>query len=55
MKNLTAFQKSQLIYEFGILIQLREELARATQVPSLNDYRIAIAKIQGAMASGVSE
>ncbi|HKZ42234.1 MAG TPA: hypothetical protein VJ044_14825, partial [Candidatus Hodarchaeales archaeon] len=46
MKNLKAFQKSQLIYEFGILIQPLEELARAKQVPSLNDYRIAIAKAQ---------
>ena len=46
MKNLKAFQKSQLIYEFGILIQPLEELARAEQPPWLNDYRIAIAKVQ---------
>ncbi len=46
MNNLKAFQKSQLIYEFGILIQPLEELARAEQPPSLNDYRIAIAKVQ---------
>lgn len=45
MKNLKAFQKSQLIYEFGILIQPLEELARAKQTPSLNEYRIAIAKV----------
>jgi hypothetical protein len=45
MKNLKAFQKSQLIYEFGILIQPLEELARAKQAPSLNEYRIAIAKV----------
>ena len=46
MKNLKASQKSQLIYEFGILIQPLEELARAEQPPSLNDYRVAIAKVQ---------
>lgn len=46
MKNLKAFQKSQLIYEFGILVQSLEELARTKQLMSLNDYRIAIAKVQ---------
>lgn len=46
MKNLKAFQKNQLIYEFGILIQPLEELARVEKPPSLNNYRIAIAKIQ---------
>lgn len=46
MKNQKAFQKSQLIYEFGILIQPIEELARAEQPPSAYDYRIAIAKVQ---------
>ena len=46
MKNLKAFQKNRLIYEFGILVQPLEELSRAEQPPSLNDYRIAIAKVQ---------
>lgn len=46
MKNLKAHQKSQLIYEFAILTQPLEELARAQQPPSLNDYRVAIAKVQ---------
>ncbi len=46
MKNLKASQKSQLIYEFGILIQPIEDLARAKQLPLQNDYRIAIAKVQ---------
>ncbi len=46
MQNLKAYQRNQLIYEFGILIQPLEELARAEQPPSLNDYRIAIAKVQ---------
>lgn len=45
MKNEKAFQKNQLIYEFGILIQPFEDLARAAQPPSLNDYRIATAKV----------
>lgn len=51
MKNQKAFQKSQLIYEFGILIQPLEELARAEQPPSLNDYRIAIAKVHAGDAA----
>jgi len=46
MKNQKAFQKNQLIYEFGILIQPLEELARAQKSSSLYDYRIAIAKVQ---------
>ncbi len=46
MKNEKAFQKSRLIYEFGILIQPFEDLARAEQPPALNAYRIAIAKVQ---------
>lgn len=45
MKNEKAFQKSQLIYEFGILIQPLEDLARSEQPPSLSDLRIAIAKV----------
>ena len=47
MKNEKAFQKNLLIYEFGILMQPLEDLARAEQPPSLDDYRIAIAKVQG--------
>ena len=46
MKNLKAFQRDQLIYEFGILIQPFEDLAKANQPPSLSDYREAIAKVQ---------
>ncbi len=46
MKNLKAFQKSQLIYEFGILIQPLEELARTNRIPLLNEYRIAITKVR---------
>lgn len=46
MQNLKASQKSQLIYEFGILIQPLEELARAERQPSANDHRVAIAKVQ---------
>ncbi|NOT00864.1 MAG: hypothetical protein HOP29_09570 [Phycisphaerales bacterium] len=46
MKNEKAFRRSQLIYEFGILMQPLEDLARAAQPPSLHDYRIAIAKVQ---------
>lgn len=46
MNNLKASQRSQLIYEFGILIQPLEELARAEQPPSLHDCRLAIAKVQ---------
>ena len=45
MKNEKAFQKNQLIYEFGILIQPLEDLARSEQPPSLSDLRIAIAKV----------
>lgn len=47
MRNLKAFQKSQLIYEFGILIQPLEELARAQQPPSPDACRIAIAQVRG--------
>ncbi len=46
MKNQKAFERSQLIYEFGILIQPLEELARAEQPSTMNDYRTAIAKVQ---------
>lgn len=46
MKNEKSFQKCQLIYEFGILIQPFEDLARAEQPPSLDAYRIAVAKVQ---------
>jgi hypothetical protein len=46
MRSLKAFQRSHLIYEFGILIQPLEQLARANHVPQLSEYRIAIAKAQ---------
>ena len=46
MNNLKAHQKSNVICEFGVLIQPIEELARAKQPPSLDKYRIAIAKVQ---------
>ena len=51
MKNLKAHQKSRLIYEYGILIQPLEDLVRAQQPRSLNDYRIAIAKVQAGDAA----
>ena len=46
MSNEKAAQKSQLIYEFGILIQPFEEIAKKTIVPAVSDYRIAVAKVQ---------
>ena len=46
MKNLKAYQRNQLICEFGILMQPLEDLSRAEQPPSLQEYRIAIAKVQ---------
>lgn len=58
MKNLKAFQKNQLIYEFGILFQPFEDLIRADQPPSISSYRIAIAKVQagrGAWQGKVTE
>ncbi len=58
MKNLKAHQKCRLIYEFGILIQPLEEIARAEQPPSLDAYRFAIAKVQagdGAWRKNVKE
>ena len=51
MKNEKAFQKNQLIYEFGILIQPLEDLSRAAQPPPLSDYRIAIAKVHAGDAA----
>ncbi len=51
MKNLKANEKSNLIYEFAILIQPLEELARSAQPPSENDCRIAIAKVQAGGAA----
>lgn len=44
--NEKATQKNQLIYEFGILIQPLEAIAKATNIPSVGDYRIAVAKVQ---------
>lgn len=46
MKNLKPHQKSQLIYEFGILMQPLEELASAEEPSTVDEYRIAIAKIR---------
>lgn len=46
MANEKPAQKTQLIYEFAILFQPLEELVRAKQPPSLNEYRLAVAKIQ---------
>ena len=45
MQNLKAFQRDQLILQFGILIQPFEDLAQADSPPSSNDYRVAIAKV----------
>ena len=46
MPNLKAAQRQQLIYDFGILVQPFEDLARNSSPPSITDYRIAIAKVQ---------
>lgn len=46
MKNKKAAQKTQLIYEFGILVQPLECLATARVAPSVADYRFAVAKVQ---------
>jgi len=46
MKNQKAFQKNQLIYEFGILIQPLDAIGKSSETPSVGDYRIAVAKVQ---------
>ena len=46
MKNAKAHQREQLIYELGILLQPLEDLARATQPPTVSDYRVAIARVR---------
>ena len=46
MQNLKAAQRQQLIYDFAILVQPFEDLARDSSPPSISDYRIAIAKVQ---------
>jgi hypothetical protein len=46
MQNLKSAQRQQLIYEFGILVQPLEDLARQSSPPSLSDYQIAVAKVQ---------
>lgn len=46
MANEKAFQKNQLIYEFGILIQPLDAIAKTSDTPSVGDYRIAVAKVQ---------
>ena len=45
LKNLKAHQRDLLIYEFGILIQPCEELIKKDPLPTIKDYRIAIAKV----------
>lgn len=46
MQNLKLAQRQQLIYEFGILVQPLEDLARDGIPPSISNYRLAIAKVQ---------
>jgi len=46
LKNLKANQRSLLIYEFGVLVQPFEELYKRDLSPIIDDYRIAIAKVQ---------
>ncbi len=46
MKNQKAFLKNQLIYEFGILIQPLDAIGKSSETPSVDDYRIAVAKVQ---------
>lgn len=45
------FQKNQLIYEFGILIQPLEAIAKASDTPSVGEYRIAVAKVRSGDAT----
>ncbi len=47
MKNKKAHQRDQLIMEFGILIQPYAELDKNPNPPTANDYRKAVAKVQG--------
>ena len=46
MDNLKAAQRQKLIYDFAILVQPFEDLARDGSPPSISDYRVAIAKVQ---------
>jgi len=46
MRNEKAYQRDQLIYEFGILVQPFEDLNKQSSPPTLSEYRIAIAKVQ---------
>lgn len=46
MNNKKTAERSQLIYEFGILMQPLEDLLRTEQSQPAAEYRIAIAKVQ---------
>lgn len=46
MKNLKAFQRNELILEYGLLMAPLAELARMDQTPPVYHYRIAVAKVQ---------
>ncbi len=47
MKNIKAYQRDRLILEFGILIAPYADLAQGTAIPEINEYRKAVAKVQG--------
>ena len=53
MANLKTQEKSRLAYEFGFLVQPFEDLVRGDSLPSVTDYRISIAKVQGGISSFV--
>ncbi len=44
--NDKARQRNDLILELGLLVQPIDKLAKAIQIPTANDYRIACAKVQ---------
>ncbi len=46
MKNIKAHQRDRLILEFGVLVQPFDDLVQRHPAPNLDDYRIAIAKVQ---------
>lgn len=45
MQNEKAAQRDRVIYEFAVLFQPFEDLAKADTPPSPHDYRIAVAKV----------
>ncbi|MCF8068297.1 MAG: hypothetical protein K9L30_06905 [Desulfobacterales bacterium] len=51
MKNEKANQRQNVIFEFGILIQPYVELAQKKLPPTVDEYRIAIAKVSAGDAS----